>query len=101
MRIVSQDKMVDINYSKVAVYVQTSATNGIEDYRLIIGTFEMATYTTKERALEVMEEINACNTMLDIWKIRSANMSDKELTLVGCSHLIKLMEYSTYYMPKE
>jgi hypothetical protein len=104
MRIVSQDKCTDVDYNNNHLYVTENEdvfrdnhdTFTIESREDILGV-----YKTKERALEVMDEINATNTSLEIWKIRSANMSDEELTKVGCPHLLKLMEYSTFYMPKE
>jgi hypothetical protein len=101
MRIISHNKLVDINYDNVMIELEISQCGTGGQISIRYPEFKVLGSYTKERALEVMDEINATNTSLEIWKIRSSNMSDEELTKVGCPHLLKLMEYSTFYMPKE
>lgn len=101
MRIVSQNKEVDINYDNKDLYIVEYKSR----FYICIGFSEddtsMGQYLTQERALQVMEEIRDQNVNLDIWKIRARNLQDEDLTYVGSEHLIKIFEFSIYNMPKE
>jgi hypothetical protein len=97
MRIVSQDRCTDIDYSHNHLYLcDEDGETTIESREDILGS-----YNTKERALEVMKEIREQDVALKIWEIRVKNILEEDLTFVGSKHLPKIMELSIYYMPKE
>ena len=90
MRIVSQDKRIDINYDIVALKVEGV---GINCYPQVETWFEIASYDTQKRALEVMNEIRKAYRENQAFLERVDMIEGKKVT-----HL----DYTTYfYMPKE
>jgi hypothetical protein len=100
MRIVSQDRCIDIDYNKTIIirldgsilYQEYSNDFGIKDL--------LGTYKTEERALEVMEEIRkyyASSKAVDL-------ISKEFIEMVNDRNICDIVvedSYAYFYMPKD
>ena len=111
MRILSQDKMLDVDYSKVYLSVEESADGEIgsifvsDTFKKDVGYEILGQYNSKERALEVMDKIRRRNVFAEVFKKASAEERDymvatkaEESNVTEAEALIAT-EY--YYMPAE
>lgn len=77
MRIVSQNKEVDIPYSEMSIYVEN---------KIIYASFNffrdkiLGTYSSKEKALKVMEMIRKQNINFKSWELDRFSNEDSPLT---------------------
>ncbi len=109
MRIVSQNKRVDINYQERGIVLLDNSLNidafdSVADRFYINCTdnnYVLGIYTTEERALEVMEEIENNKVNYDI-SVVTLNRMNTIISIEEAEDIIVgYKKYSFVHMPKE
>lgn len=98
----SQDRMTLLNYSRIAVEPMPKSCNGEDKGYMFVGDhyYNLGEYKSKERALEVLDEIEE-----RIMLINTINIAKDTDSLIACKNVlteekIKRLNYP-YQMPEK